>query len=95
MELCISDVAVCVLHNLVEGGGILDEIQRLPALLSYLQGIVDKGRKRGRFILTGSHQPQLREAITQSLAGRTAMLTMWPFSFMNFAVMRRLGTPST
>ena len=74
----------------VEGGGILDEIQRLPALLSYLQGIVDKGRKPGRFILTGSHQPQLHEAITQSLAGRTAMLTLWPFSLHE---LRRYETP--
>lgn len=64
----------------MEGGGILDEVQRLPALLSYIQGMVDKGRGRGRFILTGSHQPQLHEAISQSLAGRTAMLTLWPFS---------------
>lgn len=64
----------------MEGGGILDEVQRLPVLLSYIQGMVDKTRKHGRFILTGSHQPQLHEAISQSLAGRTAMLTLWPFS---------------
>ncbi|MBI3391789.1 MAG: ATP-binding protein [Nitrospirae bacterium] len=64
----------------MEEGGILDEVQRLPALLSYVQGMVDKTRKRGRFILTGSHQPQLHEAVSQSLAGRTAMLTLWPFS---------------
>ncbi len=64
----------------MEGGGILDEVQRLPLLLSYVQGMVDKTRKHGRFILTGSHQPQLHEAISQSLAGRTAMLTLWPFS---------------
>jgi predicted AAA+ superfamily ATPase len=63
-----------------EGGAILDEIQRLPALLSYIQGIVDEDRRPGRFILTGSHQPRLHEAISQSLAGRTAMLTLWPFS---------------
>lgn len=67
--------------GLIEDGGILDEVQRLPALLSYIQGMVDKNRKPGRFILTGSHQPQLHEAISQSLAGRTAMLTLWPFSF--------------
>ena len=65
----------------MEDGGILDEIQRLPALLSYLQGMIDKNGKRGRFILTGSHQPRLHEAISQSLAGRTAILTLWPFSF--------------
>jgi hypothetical protein len=64
----------------MEGGGILDEVQRLPVLLSYLQGMVDQTREPGRFILTGSHQPQLHEAISQSLAGRTAMLALWPFS---------------
>jgi predicted AAA+ superfamily ATPase len=64
----------------MEDGGILDEVQRLPALLSYIQGIVDKAGRPGRFILTGSHQPQLHEAISQSLAGRAAMLTLWPFS---------------
>ncbi|MDP2828652.1 MAG: AAA family ATPase [Sulfuricellaceae bacterium] len=61
-------------------GAVLDEIQRLPSLLSYLQGLVDRESGRGRFILTGSHQPRLQEAISQSLAGRTAVLTLWPFS---------------
>ena len=64
----------------MDKGGILDEVQRLPALLSYTQGIVDKTGQSGQFILTGSHQPKLHEAISQSLAGRTAMLTLWPFS---------------
>lgn len=52
----------------MEGGGILDEVQRFPALLSYVQGMVDKVNKRGRFILTGSYQPQLHETISQSLS---------------------------
>jgi predicted AAA+ superfamily ATPase len=64
----------------MKDGGILDEVQRLPSLLSYIQGIVDKAGQPGRFILTGSHQPELHEAISQSLAGRTAVLTLWPFS---------------
>jgi predicted AAA+ superfamily ATPase len=64
----------------MKNGAILDEVQRLPALLSYIQSIVDKSRTRGRFILTGSHQPELHAAISQSLAGRTAVLTLWPFS---------------
>lgn len=64
----------------MKNGAILDEVQRLPILLSYIQGIVDEGGTKGQFILTGSHQPLLHEAITQSLAGRTAMLTLWPFS---------------
>jgi predicted AAA+ superfamily ATPase len=59
-------------------GAILDEIQRLPALLSYIQGIVDKAQSPGMFILTGSHQPQLHNEISQSLAGRTALLTLLP-----------------
>ncbi len=64
----------------VPDGAILDEVQRLPALLSYIQGIVDSSKKRGLYILTGSHQPELHQAVSQSLAGRTAVLTLWPFS---------------
>ncbi len=62
-------------------GAILDEIQRLPLLLSYIQGIVDKVQKPGMFILTGSHQPDLHEVVSQSLAGRTAALTLLPLAF--------------
>ncbi|HEB63034.1 MAG TPA: AAA family ATPase, partial [Gammaproteobacteria bacterium] len=57
---------------------IIDEIQRVPELLSYLQVLVDKEKVNGRFILTGSHQLKLQESITQSLAGRTAILTLLP-----------------
>ena len=59
---------------------IFDEIQRAPHLLSYLQGIVEEVGDVGQFVLTGSHQLQLRQAITQSLAGRTGMLTLLPLS---------------
>ena len=62
-------------------GAVLDEIQRLPELLSYLQGLVDQRRKPGQFILTGSHQPAVHQAVSQSLAGRTALLTLLPFAF--------------
>jgi predicted AAA+ superfamily ATPase len=64
----------------VADGAILDEIQRVPELFSYLQGVVDADRRMGRFILTGSSQFELIESITQSLAGRAAMLTLLPFS---------------
>ena len=47
------------------GGVILDEIQRVPQLLSYLQGIIDANPKPGRFILTGSHQGQAHNAVSQ------------------------------
>jgi uncharacterized protein len=61
-------------------GAILDEIQRAPELLSYLQVIVDNTDKKGFFYLTGSHQLELHQAVSQSLAGRTALLTLLPLS---------------
>jgi len=63
-----------------KGNVILDEIQRVPELLSYIQDIVDTNKQNGQFVLTGSHQLALREAITQSLAGRTSILNLLPFS---------------
>src|ERR1035437_7095448 len=51
-------------------GAILDEVQRCPALLSWLQGLVDERCRMGDFILTGSAQFDLMAGITQSLAGR-------------------------
>ena len=62
------------------GKTIFDEVQRTPHLLSYLQGIVDEEGTNGRFVLTGSHQLELRAAITQSLAGRTGILHLLPLS---------------
>ena len=59
---------------------ILDEIQRVPELLSWIQVRVDEAELKGAYILTGSHQLQLHEAITQSLAGRTALLRLLPLS---------------
>ena len=61
-------------------GAIWDEVQRAPQLLSYLQAHVDQDRRMGRFILTGSSQFALIQGVTQSLAGRTGLLTLLPFS---------------
>ena len=61
-------------------GAIFDEIQRAPDILSYLQTIVDNDQRKGLFILTGSHQLMLQESISQSLAGRTALLSLLPLS---------------
>lgn len=66
--------------NQYQGPVILDEIQRAPELLSYIQARVDENKINGQYILTGSHQLQLKEAIVQSLAGRTAILHLLPFS---------------
>ena len=69
-------------------GAILDEIQRVPELLSYIQPLVDEKDQKGMFILTGSHQLELQEAISQSLAGRTALLTLLP---LNLAELKKAG----
>ena len=61
-------------------GAIIDEIQRAPDLTSYLQVRVDETDRPGQFLLTGSHNFAVREQLSQSLAGRTALLTLLPFS---------------
>ncbi len=63
-----------------KSGVILDEVQRMPDLFSYIQTIVDASGKPGRFILTGSMNFLLLESISQSLAGRVAMLKLLPLS---------------
>ncbi len=63
-------------------GAIIDEIQHVPELLSYIQVIVDEHEIPGEFILTGSHQIDLHNAIAQSLAGRTALLKLLPMSLL-------------
>lgn len=59
---------------------ILDEIQRAPELLSYVQGLVDEDDRPGRFIVTGSQNILLLKSVSQTLAGRTALLLLLPFS---------------
>lgn len=62
------------------GNAILDEVQNCPELFSYIQTIVDHNGRNGQFILTGSQNFQMLEKITQSLAGRVAIITLLPFS---------------
>lgn len=61
-------------------GAVLDEVQRTPELLSYLQARVDADGRMGLFLLTGSQQFGLMSGITQSLAGRSAFIELLPFS---------------
>ena len=61
-------------------GAVLDEVQRAPQLLSYLQTRVDADGRMGLFLLTGSQQFGLMSGVTQSLAGRTAFIELLPFS---------------
>ena len=66
--------------NQFHGPVVLDEIQRVPKLLSYIQAKVDDSNLNGQYVLTGSYQAPLREAVSQSLAGRTAILQLLPLS---------------
>ncbi len=59
---------------------ILDEIQYLPELLSYIKTRIDEDRKPGQWILTGSQNFVLMQNVSQSLAGRAAVLSLLPFS---------------
>lgn len=61
-------------------GAIIDEAQRVPALFSYLQQVLDETRKAGLFILTGSNNFLLQQSITQSLAGRIGYIDLLPLS---------------
>jgi uncharacterized protein len=61
-------------------GAIIDEVQRMPQLFSYLQQLLDETKSRGLFILTGSNNFLMQQNITQSLAGRIGYLTLLPFS---------------
>jgi predicted AAA+ superfamily ATPase len=77
--------------NQFPDGAVIDEVQRVPALLSWIQVRVDQTQRPGQFILTGSHQFDLMAAITQSLAGRTALLKLLPLSINE---LRQAGIPT-
>lgn len=76
-EIILSDPITFLKSN--SGGMILDEAQRLPELFSYIQVLVDED-KTLRYVLSGSNNFTLMEKITQSLAGRAALLTLLPLS---------------
>jgi predicted AAA+ superfamily ATPase len=77
-ELALSD-PIAFLEQYPDGA-ILDEIQEAPSLLSYIQVRVDITRRKGEFIVTGSHQLALNEVVAQSLAGRVEILHLLPLS---------------
>ncbi len=62
-------------------GAVLDEVQRVPDLLSYLQGVIDADPAPGRWILSGSRNFALLESVSQSLAGRTAVHQLLPLAW--------------
>lgn len=65
---------------LARGPMIVDEVQRMPLLLEFIQSIVDRKKAMGRFILTGSNQPELFEKVSESLAGRVGIAELMPLS---------------
>ncbi len=62
-------------------GVLLDEFQRAPELVSYIQVLTDEDPRAGRFILTGSQQFEVMSKVSQSLAGRAGLIRLLPFSF--------------
>lgn len=74
-----------------QGPAVLDEAQRAPELFSYLQVRVDENAASGRFILSGSQNFLLLRSISQSLAGRTAVLHLFPLSLSELAGRRPLA----
>jgi predicted AAA+ superfamily ATPase len=63
-----------------KNGAIFDEVQYVPELLSYLQGVVDESSRKGRYVLTGSQNFALSNHISQSLSGRIGIVTLLPLS---------------
>lgn len=78
-EFALSD-PVAFLSRFKGQSVVFDEIQRAPSLLSQLQVIVDEDPRPGQFLLTGSQNFSLMRGVSQTLAGRTALATLLPFS---------------
>jgi predicted AAA+ superfamily ATPase len=76
-------------------GAVLDEVQRCPSLLSWLQGLVDERRIMGDFVLTGSAQFDLFASIGQSLAGRVGRVELLPLSAQELKAVGQLPATLT
>lgn len=69
---------------------IIDEVQKIPDLLSYIQIHADKQKINGQFILTGSQNLLMSEKISQTLAGRTALIKLLPFSVKELSSLMKI-----
>lgn len=78
-----------------KSGAILDEVQRVPDVFRYLQGLLDTNTKRGQFILTGSNNFLLQQQISQSLAGRVGYLELLPLSYSELLTAKRASDDVT
>ena len=79
-----EDMRLFLIEN-GDNGVIIDEVQRLPELFSYLQGFVDEREEMGRFVLSGSQNYLLMEGVAQSLSGRVGLLNLFPFTIEELA----------
>jgi len=79
-ELARSDPPYFLKSYQKNGGLIIDEVQHAPELFSYLQLDVDEKKKEGQYILTGSQNFLMSEKMSQTLAGRVAILDLLPLS---------------
>ncbi len=86
----LSEDPLRLLRAYASKGVVIDEAQKMPDMFSYIQVIVDESREMGKFILTGSQNFLLLEKITQSLAGRAAILHLMPFGLSELAHSDRL-----
>lgn len=68
-------------------GAVIDEVQRVPTLFSWLQGLVDDRQRMGDFVLTGSSQFELVRHMTQSLAGRVGRVELLPLQELSCAML--------
>lgn len=82
------------LNDCMKKGAVIDEIQRAPNLPSYIQEVVDHNKKNGQFILIGSQNFEVMDSISQSLAGRTALVTLLPFSYDEIYKKKRITLSS-
>ncbi len=73
-------------------GAILDEVQRVPILFSYLQEVLDNSKVKGLFILSGSNNFLLQQTISQTLAGRVGYINLLPFSISELKKAKLLST---
>lgn len=71
-------------------GAILDEVQRVPELFSYLQEVLDTTKTKGLFILTGSNNFLLQQNISQTLAGRVGYMNLLPFSITELNTLKKV-----
>ena len=75
----------------VKTPAIFDEVQNVPEVFSFVRSRIDRrSRSTGRWMLTGSQEAPLMQGVSESMAGRAAVLQLWPFSFLETATVTLL-----